>query len=288
MGSLVVYLLAMRPAMQQTEAMGWNEVPCVIREIGIEAKQIKNGNGANRVSTGYGPKVEFEYTVNGQVFSSKQFWFGSRLFNKQSEVQEMIHPFEKGGEYSCWVDPNNPAVAVLDRDTRDDSLVGWLVGGLFAAIGGIGCLASLWTMIRPSGSSHSISARPSINSATPGSEPGASLSAAGFSTYFDADVCPEEGNDPDDPLILKQEYSRSTVAIGVWFFALVWNGFIGFFLYLATSNGIPFFAMIFLGIFALIGVAILWGAIYKTLQVWNPLTTVVCSQRYLYPVASSK
>lgn len=283
LGSLLVYHLAIEPALRHQEASTWEEVPCVIREIGIDAQTSRSGS---RGSTAYAPKVEFDYAYNGQAYSSKQFWFGHRLFNKRSEVQAMISRYEKGGEYACWVNPNEPSSAVLDRDARDNSIVGWLFGGLFAVVGGVGCLASLWAMVRPSkskGRTSTSSTRAPVGSRAPIGKAEPSPNQSDFKSYFDPKVCPEEGDEPDDPLILKQEYSRSSVAIGMWFFAIFWNGIIGLFYFLGARNGMPIAVMIFLGIFALVGVAILWGAIYKTLQIWNPVTTVVCSQRYLYP-----
>jgi hypothetical protein len=105
----------------------------------------------------------------------------------------------------------------------------------------------------------------------------------GTVTYFDPDVCPIESNDPDEPLLLRQEYSRVTVALGTWVLALFWNGICGSIAYFGSRNGMPIFAMVIVGVFLALGVAILIGAVYKTLQLLNPVTTVVCSQRFLYP-----
>jgi hypothetical protein len=71
-------------------------------------------------------------------------------------------------------------------------------------------------------------------------------------------------------------------ALGAWLFAIIWNGVIGLFVGL-TFGKLPWFPSIILGVFGLIGVAAFFLAMRKTLQLWNPRTTLVCSPRHLYP-----
>lgn len=99
---------------------------------------------------------------------------------------------------------------------------------------------------------------------------------------FDSRTCPVEDEGPDEPLPLSAKGSRVGTAIGSWFFAIIWNGItwvVGYFV-LKEFNLFP---ALFLAVFFLIGIAVLLFAIYSTLQIWNPRTIVVCSQRNLYP-----
>jgi hypothetical protein len=82
-------------------------------------------------------------------------------------------------------------------------------------------------------------------------------------------------------MILKAKGSRVGTAIGSWFFAFVWNAFSWTFAYFIIKD-FHWFAAIFISVFLLIGLATILFSIYSTLQLWNPRTTVVCSQRNLY------
>jgi hypothetical protein len=102
--------------------------------------------------------------------------------------------------------------------------------------------------------------------------------------YFTSpDTCPIEGQEPDAPLVLKQVTSRLMAAIGLSLFALFWNGFIGLFVYLAFTRQTPWFATLIIGVLALVGILVFVNAVAKIMQLWNPVSTLVCSQRYLYP-----
>ena len=286
--SLVLYSIVVQPMLLLRESKTWLAIPCVIQEASVEEHTIKDNDNnnrrrnRNRDSKGYSPKVRFEYLVNEQVHSSDRFWFDQTLFNSREEAQAKIQPYTVGGESLCYVDPKNANEAVLVREGQMTSnlIIGAFIG-LFALFTGIGSLASLWFLIRPKPTaSVSQAIRTSRNIASTGSR---AASEGNVRYDHNTDVCPIESQAPDEPLVLKQAYSRTAVAIGAWFFAVLWNGFIWGFLYMVWQKGGPWFPLIILGVFALIGLGILVFAISKTLQIWNPVTTVVCSQRHLYP-----
>jgi hypothetical protein len=286
--SLILYSIVIEPMLLLRESKTWSAIPCVIQEASVEEHTIKdnnNNNGRrnrNRDSKGYSPKVRFEYVVNEQAYSSDRFWFDQTLFNTKEEAQAKIQPFAVGGESVCYVNPKNANEVVLVREGQMTSniVIGSFIG-IFVLFTGIGSLASFWFLIRPKPpASPSQAVRTSRNMASMGS-----TAALNGNVRYDhnSNVCPIESDAPDEPLVLKQEYSRTAVAIGGWFFAVLWNGFIWGFLCLVLQKDGPWFPLIILGVFALIGLAILWYAISKTLQIWNPVTTVICSQRNLYP-----
>jgi hypothetical protein len=78
---------------------------------------------------------------------------------------------------------------------------------------------------------------------------------------FRCEAVPLELDRPDEPTVLSSSHSRIGMAIGCWFFATI----------------------AFIGLFILVGIAVLLGAIYVTLQIFNPKPTLVCSQSRLYP-----
>jgi len=66
-------------------------------------------------------------------------------------------------------------------------------------------------------------------------------------------------------------YPRLFDAVGLWIFGGLWCGFIFPILLLVTSQGsIEWVAIIIVGLFALIGVLVLWGAVVASIKGTNP------------------
>ncbi len=95
-------------------------------------------------------------------------------------------------------------------------------------------------------------------------------------------TCPIEDDKPDEPLVMEPQGSRVAAAVFVWIFALGVTGAAGWFVYRNFGKQ-NLGGVICPGIFLLIGIAIIIGAIYLTLQCFNPMPVVVLSQRFLYP-----
>ncbi len=263
------------------EASTWNEVGCVVRQIAVK---VHAGDGDT-----YSPEVAFDYTVAGQRYTGDQFWFGSGSYGDRKAIEDAIAPFQVGGEYPCYVNPKDPRVAVLTRQVAAHAWLGWLFGGIFGTVGAVAMLACLRGYF---GTKQKAASQRSTTSWNRSESLTSTFAKGGVdpddSTEnrphydFDSSVCPIEGEGPDEPMVLATKGSRIGTAIGSWFFALIWNGIswtVGYF----VLKDFHWFAAIFFSIFALFGVAIFLFAIYSTLQIWNPQTTVVCSQRHLYP-----
>lgn len=101
---------------------------------------------------------------------------------------------------------------------------------------------------------------------------------------FRCDAVPLEPEGPDEPTVLSSSHSRIGMAIGCWFFAIIWNSITWAITYFSVRDG-NWFVIAFASIFILVGIAVLLGAIYATLQIFNPKPTLVCSQSRLYPGA---
>jgi hypothetical protein len=93
---------------------------------------------------------------------------------------------------------------------------------------------------------------------------------------------PIEPDGPDEPIVLSSGHSRIGMAIGCWFFALIWNSLTWVAMYHSVRDG-NWFVVAIVSLFFLVGIAILLGAFYATLQIFNPRPTLVCSQNRLYP-----
>jgi hypothetical protein len=280
-GMGLTWFMAVAPMLKSREAANWREVVCVVQHIGIE---VHHGDDAT-----YSPEVSFSYTFNGQPYTGNQFWFGSGSHGDRRAIEKAIAPFQAGGEYPCFVNPLDPQEAVLTRQVASHTWLGWLFGGIFGLVGLGGMLAGLRSYFRAravaskrSGATRDLRSDLTLKTLNSRGERGRDVSSDGLPEYaFDSSVCPIEEDRPDEPMILAPQASRFGIAIGSWFFALVWNAItwtIGYFAF----QELHWFALVFVGLFLLVGFATILFSIYSTLQVWNPRTTVVCSQRNLY------
>lgn len=93
------------------------EVPCTILSSQVDAK---SGDG----STTYGVRILFQYSSGGHTYFSKQenYTAGSAASSWQRWAQDMVSRFPAGSQRSCWVEPDRPWDAVLEKEYR---LVWW-------------------------------------------------------------------------------------------------------------------------------------------------------------------
>jgi len=96
------------------------------------------------------------------------------------------------------------------------------------------------------------------------------------------ETCPIASDDPDEPLVIQPAFARWLASCFLWVFATFWCGISGVGL-VASWNGKGWLGIACFGLFTLIGLFVLLGAIYTTLQVFNPRPVIVVSQRYVYP-----
>ncbi len=280
-GSGLTWFLAIAPTLKSREAANWREVACVVQRIGVK---IHHGDGVT-----YSPEVTFSYSFDGRPHTGIQFWFGSGSYGDRRAIEKAIAPFRAGGEYPCYVNPRNPTEAVLTRQVAAHTWLGWLFGGIFALVGLGGMVAGIRSYRRSKSAASKASQvsrdlNPSLKSKSldPTDNRDGGMESDGLPAYdFDPNVCPLEEDCPDEPMILAPKVSRAGIAIGCWIFAFVWNAIawtIGYFAF----QDFHWFTAFFIGLFLLVGIAAILFSIYSTLQVFNPRTNVVCSQRNLY------
>lgn len=98
----------------------WNTVPCVINEVGMRS-----------VRRHLYWKIVYTYEYKGQNYKTDTYnILGNRSITKE-EKQQAIHnvykdpkgPYTSGDRVECYVNPKNPAQAVLNREYSDGALV---------------------------------------------------------------------------------------------------------------------------------------------------------------------
>lgn len=270
-GGAALWFLTIWPYVKYFRASDWVETSCVIREISVKSHDSSDGDT-------YSPSVRFEYTFDGQGFVGSSFWFGDVSTNYRSAIAEAVKPFQVGGEYKCYVNPRAPAESVLNKRVCVGTWFGAILGSIFSGVGLVGMIFGARSSVKPK-SVNASKSLPSLSNRSPilqsvADEPGLK--------YVQSQVVPVEAPGEDQPLVLKEETSRMTRAVGIWFAAAFWNAITWTITVFAARDG-GIFTMLFMGIFIVIGLGLVAGAVYTTMQIFNPRIAVICSQTNLFP-----
>ncbi|MCA9433841.1 MAG: DUF3592 domain-containing protein [Candidatus Omnitrophica bacterium] len=108
-GGSLVYFMIVSPYLQANEARDWVEVPCTI--LSSEVESHDSGD-----SITYSPHIVYRYTYEGKEYTSERYDFrggSSSFYDRHAEV---VRSYPSGSETVCWIDPENPSEAVLNRD----------------------------------------------------------------------------------------------------------------------------------------------------------------------------
>ncbi len=102
------------PAWKTSQAEGWKAVPC--RVISGELVRGRSSSGRHGTSrTTYKAEIRYSYSFNGREYESDQVCFLHSASNHVERHQDFLKRFPAGSERSCFVDPEFPSEAVLDR-----------------------------------------------------------------------------------------------------------------------------------------------------------------------------
>lgn len=100
-------------------------------------------NWGGTISPSYVLRVLYRYRVGEMDYESDRYALrGSPRFAKQEVVEKMAENFPVGQVVMCWVDPSNPAMAVLKVDSRAPGYSLWFPGLFF--LGGVGMIVGAW------------------------------------------------------------------------------------------------------------------------------------------------
>lgn len=94
----------------QRAAKTWISVPCEIVSAEIEKHRSRGKHGSN---TSYSPELTFRYRYDGKTFTGNEETLTSELSMDYPEAAAELKKLKK--YTSCWIDPENPADAVLKK-----------------------------------------------------------------------------------------------------------------------------------------------------------------------------
>jgi hypothetical protein len=138
LGALALWIFYLGPARGASAARAWKETPC--RMVSIERTLRKGKRHHTKVDL----EVLYEYVVEGRTYQSSRYRFGGHV--EDPEALQAFGNLRSGRSTTCWVNPTDPADAVLLQGfTPKRADVAFAVSCLLA---GAGLLSAAWLLAR--------------------------------------------------------------------------------------------------------------------------------------------
>ncbi len=126
-GAAGCWFLLVRPALLLLDARTWVETECTVIASRVRSHDSDDG-------TTYSVDILFEYRTDGAPYRSSRHRFIGGSSSGAAAKREVVERYPAGSRRTCWVDPDDPRRAVLDRGFHPIYLLGLLP--LAAMVGG--------------------------------------------------------------------------------------------------------------------------------------------------------
>jgi hypothetical protein len=153
MGSFFVWLVA-REAVARLETLAWKTTRCE-----IIASSVGETDQAGQRTGDFYFSVTYRYTFGGQTYTSDKYQRKPESSSDYGKVAGLTERYHAGSTATCFVNPSNPAEAILERGNLVFFPLVVLFPMIFVAIGG-GGIYFTWRRKSPiQGSAQPISER---------------------------------------------------------------------------------------------------------------------------------
>lgn len=138
-GSGLFWVLGIRPLVLALDARSWAQAPATIVTSMVEQHSGSKGGSTFNVA------MTFDYRYEGKTYRGTRYDFQTGSSSGRDAKQAVVDRFPPGTETTCWVNPANPAQAVIDRN-----LGWWILFGFFpllflgAGLGGLVGILGAW------------------------------------------------------------------------------------------------------------------------------------------------
>jgi hypothetical protein len=255
-GSLATYFLFVRTYLKVQDAKKWDKVPCTV----ISSK-VRSHRGDD--STTYSVDILFEYEFEGEKRRSNKYNFMGGSSSGYASKKAIVDRYPPGKKTHCYVDPDNPSEAVLNREFTPLMYL-TLIPAFFALVGLGGIIA---IVLSPK--------TESVSSAYPARET-SMFAARGMEQSVYETVA-------SGPVTLEPKTSPLSKLIQMIVFCIIWNVgtgiFIRYFLNASRHGGAPRVLVAVMIVLVLIGLATIFGVIYRLLAFYNPRPTLTISSK---------
>lgn len=136
MGGIFIYLLLAFGYAKAVDSDNWKATPCTILQ-----SSVKSGR-ATPHSPGLSHELEiaYRYTIDGVTYDSTRYRRMATRSAHASQMEAIARRFPLQSQAVCYVNPRNPAEAILKKDTKAVGYTIWFPG-LFV-VGGVGIVVA--------------------------------------------------------------------------------------------------------------------------------------------------
>ena len=257
-GCGVFYFMTFKPIANIVVARGWVETECL-----IQSSQVAESPGSD--GSTYRVEMTYTYEVDWEPYEGNRYDFSTGSTSGYQGKARVVEAHPPDLEVTCWVDPEDPARSVINRDPGH--FLWWGLFPLpFMAVG----LGGLAFCLLPVGR-RMLGVR------------GQERKASRFKAAPAA---------PRGPLELAAEHSPAMRVVGTLFVAVFWNGIVSIFLFVAVipgfkSGDIEWFTTLILIPFVLVGMVLIALFFYQVLAVFNPRPRLTLAGGHLTPGSDS-
>ncbi|MEI8312369.1 MAG: DUF3592 domain-containing protein, partial [Verrucomicrobiota bacterium] len=244
-GILALWGMSLGPGWDWVRARSWVQAPAVIESAELERGRDSDGDAV------YSVAVRFSYEFKRYSLTGTKFGFRKGKTNVGvNGMRHAVNSLKSNPQTTCWVNPEAPAEAVLDRSLPGGFFTGILFSLPFLTVGIAG---SFWMLAGPP-SMAAFRARRNRQLA--------GLIRDGELTWPGGD--PVDAFSAGDRAVIFSRDSALASAGALTGLNLFWNGIVGVFISIVVAEWIggkhEWFLMLFLTPFVVIGSLMLYGA----------------------------
>ena len=224
-GLVFLYFFFLRPAMKVLAAQNWPQVPCVIESSSV-------GRHPGSKGTTYSVDIIYSYRVGGRFHSADRYGFMGGSSSGFAGKEGIVERYPAGSRAMCYVNPADPLDAVIERGFTNDMFFG-LIPLAFTVVGVVGLKASR--------------KKAALSDAAIAWEPRVMREVGDFRGVS------------TEALEMRPAATPVAKLRTMLIFALFWNGFMSFFVFMVSGHGhirqLPVPLMLFFSVFFLAGLA---------------------------------
>jgi len=253
-GAAGTYFLLVRPVSKLLASLSWTETQCTV--LSSQVAEVSSSDGST-----YRIDIRYQYIAGGNLRESNRYDFRIGSSSGTAGKQAIVDRYPPGARVQCWVDPGDPAEAVLSRGFSPAYLFGLMPLIFFA----VGAALLVWTV--RSGRGAAVAAQ------------GGTAGVSPFGVPLPADAA--------GPAELRPVASPLRTFVGLTLLALFWNGIVSVFLWQLVASwrrGQPNGCLAaFLVPFVLVGLGLILGVGRQFLVLFNPRAHVTLTPGVLMP-----
>ena len=237
--------LGVVPIRNSSSAKSWTETPCKVIWSRVVTQEGDDGDT-------YSVDIFFEYEAGGELQRSNRYGFVGGSSSGRRSKQAIVKQYPRRSQQVCYVDPGDPLEAVLKPELGTSIFLA-IIPAIFALIGGGGLAVMLMSGRKESKASGST-----------------------LRSIHEKHNAPDRESFGDDSL--SKTFRPGGKRLGAFFIALAvalfWNGITSVFVWQAIEgfrrDSPEWFLTIFIIPFVLIGLAMIFAAIYTLAMQFNP------------------